>query len=131
MPLIRYIIDDSVVKNDAGTFDIVGHREREVLYGTHGEQVSVAAINVHDDTFSGVESYQFIQLQKGFCKLKVVFSEKYRDADNTDRIVKIQDRISDKLGNGFCVQVESATQLDLISSGKYKMLVQKYLESDC
>ncbi len=124
-PLIRFLVDDYAEQSDRSDSDllhyrIIGHRSSEVLYGSDGEQVSVAAINFHDDTFLGVRAYQFIQNECGKCIVNIVPDEGFDDR----RLEVIKKRITDKLGAGFTCYVVKAKEIKLSDRGKYNMIVQ-------
>ena len=100
----------------------MGHRDRDVLYGSNGEQVSVAAINFHDKTFDSVEGYQFVQTVTGQCVLNVLLPDRYR----LDSVMKlIQTNVNSKLGSGIECEVRFVKSLQLTERGKYQMIIQK------
>ena len=107
-------------------YRIWGHRDRDILYGSNGEQVSVAAINFHDKTFDVVEGYQFVQTIPGQCVLNVLLPDRYR-ADSTIRL--IQTNVSSKLSPGIDCKVQFVTSLQFTERGKYQMIIQKYKKS--
>ena len=119
-PLIRYLVDDNVQINSNGLYDIVGHRSCDVLYGLQGEQVSMAAINFHDDTFDGVTAYQFVQNELAKCVVRVVPEQQLSDKE----LHRIRVRVQEKLGKGFQVYAEIVDAIPLTSRGKYQLLVQ-------
>ena len=120
MPLIRYVVDDYVTGNETDGFSIQGHRDAEVLYGKDGEQISVAAINFHDDTFANVAAYQFVQRETG----KVIMNIKPETMLTQEELAKIQRRVIEKLGNGLTVTIKTVEDIKLSSRGKYKMIIQ-------
>ncbi|MBQ8317534.1 MAG: phenylacetate--CoA ligase family protein [Lachnospiraceae bacterium] len=120
MPLIRYMVDDKVSLVDNNTYSIIGHRDMEVLHGNNGEQVSVASINFHDDTFDAVTAYQFVQEEIGKCTLRIQSDNSLSEVD----INKIHKRVSQKLGKGFVCDVRKVDKIELTKRGKYKMLIQ-------
>ena len=120
MPLIRYVVDDYVTGNETDGFSIQGHRDAEVLYGKDGEQISVAAINFHDDTFANVAAYQFVQRETG----KVIMNIKPETMLTQKELAKIQRRVIEKLGNGLTVTIKTVEDIKLSSRGKYKMIIQ-------
>ena len=120
MPLIRYVVDDQVELQSNGKYTILGHHDSEVLYGLKGEQISVAAINFHDDTFEFISGYQFVQEEIGQCELRVTSDNLVPDTE----LDKIKNRITVKLGDGITCTVKIVDQLELTKRGKYKMLIQ-------
>ena len=119
-PLVRYVVDDEVRTNQNGLFDITGHRDCEVLYGKGGEQISMAAINFHDDTFDGIDAYQFVQDLVGECEVHVV-ADYLLDNKN---IELIRNRVTGKLGVAVECSVCQVDKIKLSSRGKYRLLIQ-------
>lgn len=122
-PLIRYVVDDFVKKQQDG-YVILGHHDSEVLYGKDGEQISSAAINFHDDTFEGISMYQFEQDNPGECVLKVVISSNL----GLNRLNLIEERVNNKIGHGVRCIVESVDNIEYTARGKYKMIIQNWKE---
>lgn len=120
MPLVRYVVDDEIKTNPYGLFDIIGHRDCEVLYGENGEQISTAAINFHDDTFDGIDAYQFVQNIVGECEVHIVADHLL----DKKKIELICDRVSGKLGTAIRCNVCQVNQISLSSRGKYRLLIQ-------
>ena len=120
MPLIRYLIDDKVISLENDYYEIIGHHDAEVLYGKDGEQVSMAAINFHDDTFDGISGYQFIQNEMGKCCVHVTADEPL----SKQKINKLSNNIRRKLGKGFECNIEYVDVLESTPRGKYRMLIQ-------
>lgn len=119
LPLIRYEVDDCVTGTAEDGYQILGHRDSSVLYGKNGEEISAATINVHDDTFADVEAYQFIQEQKGECRL-CLESPVHLPAQQLEQI---SSRISEKLG--IACKVVQVERMQLTKRGKYQMIIQK------
>lgn len=119
-PLIRYLVDDKVEKKQNGNYNIIGHWDSEMLYGSNGERISMASINFHDDTFQNITGYQFVQNEIGKCIVRILSDHEIDDS----RKKKISDRIQHKIGKGFLVNVCQVNSLQNTSRGKYKMLIQ-------
>jgi len=119
-PLIRYLVDDRVEAVAENRYSIIGHHDSDVLLGEKGEQISMAAINFHDDTFEGVEAYQFVQDELGSCKVRIVSSSTILP----NQIDKIKRRVESKLGGGFRCEVEITDKIAYTARGKYQMLIQ-------
>ena len=119
-PLIRYIVDDKVKPLGDELFSINGHHNADVIYGKEGEQVSMSAVNFHDDTFEGITGYQFLQEEAGKCTVLVT-------ADSPLDLKKmnlIKSRLYGKLQAGFDISVKQVDELQKTSRGKYKMVIQ-------
>ena len=125
-PLIRYCVDDAVTRLPSGGYSVTGHWEREVLHGKRGERISMAAINFHDDTFTLVKGYQFVQDEVGKCTLRVVPERELSPGE----IEKIHDRVMKKIGSGFECQVVPVSALTLTGRGKGQLLIQNIKDQD-
>lgn len=119
-PLIRYLLDDEATPIGK-EFEISGHHSSEVLVGYNNEQVSMAAINLHDDTFKDVKEYQFLQEEVGKCILRIVAEKEM----GPQQLEKIKRRIEKKLGRGFICTPVLVDAIELSRRGKYKMLISK------
>ena len=119
MPLIRYRLDDYAVKGEAG-FQITGHHAQEILIGRKGERISAAMINFHSDVMDHVLSYQFVQNEKGMAVLNLIL-ETGEDKNICGRIEK---EVNDKMGGCLKVSVQTVSEIQLSSRGKYKMIIQ-------
>lgn len=120
MPLIRYIVDDIAIQQDDRTFKIIGHHDRDVLYGRNGVQVSMAAMNFHDDSFAGVEAYQFVQDEIGTCRLNIM-------GNSHVNLNAISSSVRKKLGDEIRCQVVKVDSIEYTKRGKYQMLIQNCL----
>ncbi|MCD8225330.1 MAG: hypothetical protein LUC99_10895 [Clostridiales bacterium] len=120
MPLIRYLVDDTVRPIEEDKYDIEGHRDSSVIYGTDGEEISAAAINFHDNTFEKIEAYQFVQEVRGQCKLLVKSESRLTDKE----LEKIQHNVVQKLGTAIQCEVEQCEQLTYTNRGKFKLIIQ-------
>ena len=117
MPLIRYLVDDVAMPMNDGTYKILGHHSSEVLYGKEGIQISMAALNFHDDSFDGVEAYQFVQNTIGKCELHIV-------GEPVNGISVLAKRVQRKLGENIECRVIQKKQIEYTKRGKYKMVIQ-------
>lgn len=120
-PLINYVIDDEFIPNGYGNYEIKGHRDCEVLLGQNGENISMAAINVHDDTFESISGYQFYQDTLGECILYV----KSNYSLEAKQIEKISKAVNRKLSGAIKCTVMQTEDLIYSSRGKYCMVIQK------
>lgn len=131
IPLIRYEVDDYIepidgervtVAGHGDPYKIAGHRDDDILYGEKGEQISAAAINFHDATFSGIKSYQFVQRVPGKCILYIVPSQGGGISDK--QLKMIAENVSAKLRPALECVVEQRGETILTERGKYKMVIQ-------
>lgn len=82
-------------------------------------------INFHDDTFAGVEAYQFVQSEPGRCVLRVQTGRPLTSVQSE----RILGRIRNKLGGIVCT-VERVDKIELTKRGKYKMVIQDWEKAD-
>lgn len=108
-------------------YRIIGHRDREVLYGKDGEQISVAAINFHDKTFDEVAGYQFVQTEPGRCIINIL---PVGDALSDKQIKAIGRSVNGKFGAAIACDVQVVSQLELTLRGKYRMIIQRSQRKD-
>ena len=124
MPLIRYKVDDKAVKRGAG-YEIVGHREKEYLYGHNDYIVSATTLEfTHEDAFSKIVGYQFVQDVVGIVTMNIK-SEENISNNELDEIMRI---VSERLPF-FTIDIKLVDQLQLTSRGKHKMIIQKLAHS--
>ena len=124
MPLIRYQVDDYAESvNGDGRFRITGHRNGDLLYGLHGEEISAAALNFHSDVLRRVSAYQYVQSEPGTCVLKVLSDERL----NGETLQEIALQVNQKLAGAVHCDMEQAESLYGTGSGrgKYKMVIQR------
>jgi phenylacetate-CoA ligase len=119
MPLIRYSTDDYVIEKSEG-FEIVGHREKELLIGANNERISMAAMNVHTDEFKKIKLLQFEQFEKGKVVLNVVEDGRIEDRD----IMLIKSVLNRKLKNALDIEINMVKSIPLTSRGKYTKIKQ-------
>lgn len=117
MPLIRYAVDDTARQLEDNTYQIIGHHSAEVLYGENGTQISMAAVNFHDNSFEGVEAYQFVQNIIGKCELHIV-------SNSEIDILLLSKVVQNKLGESIKCEVMKTKDIKYTSRGKYKMVIQ-------
>lgn len=91
------------------------------MEGKHGEQISAGAINFHDETFEGVEKYQFVQQEAGRCILNVVPSSCTFDEAQVKRIEKY---VQQKFQSALTCKVEIVQEIEMSARGKYKMVIK-------
>lgn len=121
MPLIRYKTDDVAepVKT-AGYFKIIGHHSSSVLYGAHGEEISISSINFHTNEFDQVDGYQLEQYEKGKVILHIKAGKNYMPS-NTEEIQRV---LRKKLAGSLVCEIDFTDNIKLTSRGKHNMLVQ-------
>ena len=126
MPLVRYRTGDLVklaIHREAELPGIeiekVIGRDYEFLLSSTGRQVSLTAINMHDDVFDGLLAVQFHQTAKGHVTFR------YQPGPNwhSSRIDSIRDALDRKLGDDFSLSLQSVSEIDKTSAGKHRWLI--------
>lgn len=102
-------------------YQISGHWYSETLIGKNGEAITAAEINVHDDTFMGIEAYQFIQKEPGRCMLNVVATGTL----SSKELVNIKKQVNRKLSGILECEVSQVDSIPLSNRGKYKQIIQQ------
>lgn len=130
MPFIRYDTGDiaELVENPSEEncfrMKVKGIRSRwaqEFLVGSHGELISMTAINIHSAAYGSMSAFQFHQSEQGKAILKVV-PEKGRSLDDIRSFV---DEISAKIGSSMAFEIKIVERLDQNTRGKTKFIDQK------
>jgi len=91
-----------------------GHRTQEVLITSDGDEISWTSLNMHDDTFSNVRQFQFVQVQPGRAALRVVPMNGFNDADRQ----KIRQNLDAKLNGRISIDVTAVDSISLTKRGK-------------
>lgn len=120
MPLIRYKLDDHAEQLSTGSYQITGHRENEVLFGSAGEVVSATAMEFsHSPAFQKILEYQFEQESLG----KVLFRLKLSEELEEEELNQIREELDKKLP-AFSYDIEFTEEIKRTPRGKYKMIIQ-------
>lgn len=130
MPFIRYRLEDyaTIVSDhceDCGRKHLLlsnvrGHRVQDVIIGRSGSQISMTAINMHDETFSNVRQFQFEQSEKGRVTLNLRVGESF-DNENRKLILKSLQR---KTGSDIEYDIQVVDRIDGTGMGKGVYLKQ-------
>lgn len=136
-PLIRYELDDFAEKT-GDRYRITGHRDG-VLYGLHGEVISVAghkngilfghaggngstaALEFDEEFLKYSAGLQIVQNETGKITVKAVA---VKQGGNAAVLEALRDKIRCLLGESFDVTVESCSEFILSERGKFRFLVQ-------
>lgn len=119
MPIIRYATDDMAqIENDG--LKIYGHRQKEVLIGKDGEEMSIATLEFHNEIFAQIRLYQFVQKEKGKFIFNIIPENLISDQD----IKLIKKIIDSTLGDAFEYTIEVVDEVTLSSRGKYSRIIQ-------
>jgi phenylacetate-coenzyme A ligase PaaK-like adenylate-forming protein len=94
--------------------DIRGHRTQEVLVAADGSEISWTALNMHDDTFSRVRQFQFMQETWGQAVLRIVPGDGFNEAD-AGRICR---NLGRKLDGQLTFTIEAVDAIHLSARGK-------------
>lgn len=132
MPLIRYKTADysSYCKNQACACgrnyvllnNISGRWKQDVLVGKYGNFISDTALNMHSMIYVNVEKFQFLQEEKGKCKLLIVKGNKYTKEDEE----KIVSEVNKKIGDSIDFIIEYVEDIERTKAGKYRYIVRKF-----
>lgn len=128
-PLIRYKVDDEVVPVNNGAFEVIGHRDSEVVYGANGRQFRATMLDFHGMISKKLSGFQFVQEVPGELTIRVL-----KENDCPDEIEKIRAECERKLGEGAVVHIEMVDSLLRTGGGtstgcsfrKYRLLDQRY-----
>lgn len=120
VPLIRYLVDDKAEKIDGGYWDITGHRDSDVVYGRHGEQIRAGILDFHGSLSGKVKEFQFYQKIPGEVTIRVA------DPDITDaELRELEKNLGNRFQEYFSFKAERAARIERTSRGKYKYIIQE------
>ena len=135
MPFVRYRTGDwatyvsdhcqSCGREHTIIRDIQGHRTQEVLIAADGSEISWTALNMHDDTFSRVRQFQFMQEKPGQAILRVVPAEGFSEKE----IGRIHKNLGQKLENQLTFTIKLVDSIALSTRGKV-IYVDQRISSD-
>ncbi len=94
--------------------DIQGHRVQEMLVARDGSEISWTAMNMHDDTFTGVLQFQFYQNTPGKALLRLVPAQGFDDK----HLERIKTNLNRKLDNRIDFDVQLTDRIPLSPRGK-------------
>jgi phenylacetate-CoA ligase len=135
MPLIRYRTGDYVrlaTPQSPGELEfpwpaaveIVG-REQEFLVSATGRRISLTAFNMHDSIFDDIYAVQFYQEEPGRAEFRYVPGPGF----HASRLAKIEDRIRQKLGDDFEIEMRAVKEVEKTARGKHRWLVSRLAEA--
>lgn len=124
MPFLRYKTDDFVKIEDSQIIGIDG-RGQDFIINKNKELISIAAINMHDDTFEGLVQYQFHQEEIGKVIIKIIIRD-----DKQFSINKMISNLSNKFDNKVDIDVKIVDTIERTERGKFKYLIQKIKVED-
>ncbi|MBN1346203.1 MAG: phenylacetate--CoA ligase family protein [Phycisphaerae bacterium] len=94
--------------------EIRGHRTQEVLVAGDGSEISWTALNMHDETFSRVRQFQFVQERPGEAVLRVVPGEDFGEEDRR----RITESLSRKLEGLVAFSLKPVDEIPVSPRGK-------------
>jgi phenylacetate-CoA ligase len=130
MPLIRYDTEDDAelvreARQDNGyRLRVSGLRSRwrqEFIVGRNGEQISVAAINIHSAVYGSIREFQFFQDQPGIVEVRVVPRMGASRADLDAFVAEIQAKVG--ASTVFVLKILDAISRN--SRGKWTFIEQR------
>jgi len=135
MPFIRYRLDDTATiedircnkcgRNHMTLGEVTGHRVQDAFVGKSGSQITMTALNMHDDTFSGVRQFQFRQSKPGEVKLLLRVTASF-GSEQRNLILK---SLQKKTGKDIEYDVELVDTIETTDMGKGVYLKQE-IQSD-
>lgn len=119
MPLIRYQTDDTCYR-DGPYFSIEGKRSSTIgLYGHNNEFIGVTSLELDDQAFSKILTYQFIQNKAGEADLLIIVNKDF-EMSEFPMIMKMINRLT----KGFLdINIRIVDNLILSPRGKYQPII--------
>ena len=127
MPLIRYRTGDYATRlssqcacgrNWDRFTDVEGRWKQDMVIGTNGTRISLAALNMHGPLFERIVRYQYYQDKPGICVLKIMTAPGFTDQDRN----MIETTYQKKVGEEVRFVVQSVDTIPLTARGKLKIL---------
>ncbi len=129
MPLIRYRTGDYVLPYDPirdgrkefewPAIRAVEGREQEFLVTATGRRISLAAVNMHDNSFDDLYALQFVQHEAGYAEVRYVPGPHF----DRGRLYRIEASLRRKLGNDLNIEFREVSEIERTPRGKGKWLV--------
>lgn len=122
MPLIRYLVDDTVRPIDDGEYEVEGHRDSSVIYGKDGSELRASLVDFHGILSQQIGSFQLVQDVPGELLIRVINENKRTQQE----IENIRCECESRLGSQFRVMIDEVDALETSQSStrKYKLLIQ-------
>jgi len=126
LPLVRYRTGDYATRLEPACtcgrhwdrfVDVKGRWEQNMVIGTSGARISVAALNMHGPMFQNVIRYQYRQTQPGVLEIRVLPSPAFAEEEAIRRVFQ------EKLAPEIDVIVRVVDDIPLTARGKLKRLV--------
>lgn len=128
MPLIRYRTGDFArfpahAERELPQVEIeaVVGREHEFLVSETGRQISLTAINMHDDIFDGLIAVQFCQSRPGAVEFRYQPGLQWKQSS----LESIRNGLQRKLGSDFALELRQVSEVEKTKAGKHIWLVTK------
>lgn len=122
MPLIRYLVDDTVRPIDDGEYEVEGHRDSSVIYGKDGSELRASLVNFHGILSQQIGMFQLVQNVPGELLIGVINENK----KTQEEIENIRCECESRLGSQFRVMMKEVDALETsqTATSKYKLLIQ-------
>ena len=129
MPLIRYRTGDIATQSNARSsdgfhfrkFSNIAGRRQDLLMTADGRLVSVAMMNMHDDTYLNIRQFQYSQTKPGLVVIKVIPCKSFSSLD-ADRL---RNRLTERFGGFVQIVVETVEELPRTQRGKLRIVDQR------
>lgn len=124
-PLIRYRTGDYATLYKNGRFmelvNILGRREKSLIYRMDGTTTSLTIINLHGDFYEHIDGMQYIQEKVGFIKVLLIKNELYTQSDEEF----IVNHLATSMGGREFVEISYVNKLIIQPNGKFLPLISK------
>lgn len=123
MPLIRYRTGDYTEYADYEKRIIKmiqGRWDQDYLVGENGEELSIAALNMHSEVFRNVLLWQIRQRTPGQADLRIIPSNNYSDNDSQ----AILNALNKKVGHTIKFSIIKVPELEKTARGKVKKVIK-------
>lgn len=122
-PLIRYLVDDYVKEIGKNEFELVGHRNADVIYGKNGVELRASTIDFHGKMSSILPEFQFVQNIPGEIIVRIKKKEREKNHLLKERI---NEYIKNIVGDTFDIYAQAVDELEDSNGGssrKYKLII--------
>jgi len=95
-------------------------RAQEIVITKTGRPLSISMLNMHDDTYAGIQRFRFRQTEPG-----VLIFEYIPQGENGDIGERVKQHFAAKLGEDMRLVAQEVGDLPLTKRGKHRLLVQE------
>jgi phenylacetate-CoA ligase len=131
MPFIKYRTEDYATISEQKACqcgrdyllieNVKGRRLQEMVVGTHGSLISLTALNIHSEEFDRLYSFQYYQDHPGEVVLRIRPCPSFTKGDKKNMVQTLKNIAGDEME----IIIDDASEIELTSTGKAKLLVQR------